>query len=409
VEGVAMSRARAAARGYVQAYRGLSRELWLLAFFLFVNRSGSMVLPFITLYLTQERGLGLALAGRVVALYGLGAAVGAYLGGWSSDRIGAIRTQKLSLWISGVGFLWLSTLRETAAIAVAVFLVSLISEAFRPAVMAALAERAPRELRARGVALLRLASNLGLAVAPAVGGLVAMYSYSWLFVGDALTCWLAAAWMSFSALRDDTSRPVSSSVEAGLSPWRDVPFLLLMVQACVVACVLFQAFSTMPIYLKDGYGLTEGAIGALMAWNAAIIVAVEMPLIHWIERFPRLPAIAVGVVLLGSGFALLPFGTHWGWAALAVTVWTAGEMLVLPLTGAIVADRSGNRRSGRYMGVYTFTFAVAFLFSPIVGTYVYAAYGATTLWLALGLVCWPVAWGTLWLRRALRRERNSPC
>ena len=98
------------ARVYRAAFAGLPRDVWLHSFVLLVNRSGSMVLPFIALYLTQEHGLTAAQAGRVLALYGIGAAFGSYLGGWLSDRVGAVRTQHLSLVVSGVGFVVLSEL-----------------------------------------------------------------------------------------------------------------------------------------------------------------------------------------------------------------------------------------------------------------------------------------------------------
>ena len=54
-------------RLYRAAFRGLPREVWLLAFVALVNRSGSMVLPFFSLYLTRERGMGVVQAGTVLS------------------------------------------------------------------------------------------------------------------------------------------------------------------------------------------------------------------------------------------------------------------------------------------------------------------------------------------------------
>ena len=74
-------------RLYRDAFAGLGRDVWLICVVLLVNRAGTMVLPFITLYLTEQRDLTVAMAGRMLSLYGLGAVAGAYIGGWLCDRV----------------------------------------------------------------------------------------------------------------------------------------------------------------------------------------------------------------------------------------------------------------------------------------------------------------------------------
>jgi predicted MFS family arabinose efflux permease len=399
-------------RVYRDAYSGLPRDLWLLSLITFVNRSGSMVLPFISLYLTQKRGLSVTAAGGIMGLYGVGSGIGSYLGGWLSDRIGPMRTQQLSLVTSGVGFLWLSSLEDSVAIAVAVLLVSVVAEAFRPAVMAAFAQRAPRDAQARGIALLRLAANLGLGVGPAVGGVLAVYSYRWLFVGDAITCWLAALLLALAFSGDEPAGPSRRAARDGRSPWRDGPFLLLNLQIILMGIVIFQAFTTMPLYFRQSYGFREDTIGALMALNALIIVAFEMVLIHRAERHSRMRVIALGALLLCWGFALLPFGSSLYFAAFTVIVWTLGEMLALPLSGAVVVDRSDPVNRGRYMGLYSLSYGIAFLVAPVVGTFVYDRLSAETLWYAIGVLGIPLMIGALALARPLAdgtsADRASP-
>jgi predicted MFS family arabinose efflux permease len=177
---------------YRAAFRGLPRDVWLLSLVALINRSGTMVLPFLSLYVAEERGLSVSGAGRVLAVYGLGAVAGSYLGGWLSDRIGSTLTQAFSLATSGFAFLAFLLLDSPVEIAAGAFLLSLFAESFRPAVMADMAHRAPPEIAARAFALLRLAVNVGMGIGPAIGGFLALYNYDWLFIVDAITCWLAA-------------------------------------------------------------------------------------------------------------------------------------------------------------------------------------------------------------------------
>ncbi|MGB5007241.1 MAG: MFS transporter, partial [Ferruginibacter sp.] len=56
---------------YRNAYAGINRRMWLLAVVMLINRSGTMVLPFMTLY-CKHIGYTTGQAGIVVAVYGIG-------------------------------------------------------------------------------------------------------------------------------------------------------------------------------------------------------------------------------------------------------------------------------------------------------------------------------------------------
>jgi predicted MFS family arabinose efflux permease len=395
---------RAAIEGYRAAFRGLPREVWLLAFGLFVNRSGSMVLPFISLYLTEDRRLPFAVAGRLLALYGVGAIAGSWLGGWLSDRASPTRAQQVSLVASGFAFLGFSTLRSIPAISIAIFLLAVVAEAYRPAAMADMSQRAPAAVRARSFALLRLAANLGVGIAPAAAGFLVMQGYGWLFLADALTCWLAAVVLALAldGARRGAGHADATLIGAERSPWSDRPFLGLLVLLVLLATVFFQTLGTLPVYLHEARGLREDAVGLLLALNPLLIVLFEMVLVQRAERHEALPLIGLGGFLLCTGFGLLPLGGSVGWIVVAIAIWTLGEMLALPLTNTLIAGRPGPRQRGRYMGLYMSAFSCAFVFSPALGSWVYDRFGPDALWYGLGAVG-PLFWvGALALRRGFR-------
>lgn len=397
---------RRIARLYRDAFSGLPRDLWVLAFIALVNRSGTMVLPFLGLYFTREQGLGVAEAGRLIACYGLGSILGAWIGGWLSDRIGALATQKLSLTATGVGFMLFPLLRDPAVLAVGIFVVSVIAESFRPANMTEFAHRAAPGMQGRAFALLRLAANVGMAIGPAVGGILALYSYVWLFVGDAVTCWAAALllvlWIRPLPAEPEPAADVAAAPPRARPPWRDAPFLALMAFVLLLAMCVFQVFSTLPLYLGRELGYREDAVGRLLALNAVLIVLFEMVLIHWAERHDRMRIVAVGSFLLCAGLGVLPLGRGPLFVAATVVVWSVGEMLALPLVNAVVADRAGRGMRGRYMGLYTMTFGGAFFLGPALGTWLYEHHGPATLWYAVGATAVPLVLGALALRAPLR-------
>jgi MFS family permease len=403
-------------QGYARAFAGLPGEVWILAVATLVNRAGTMVLPFLTLYLTGQFGWSPAAAGRMLALYGAGAIGGAFLGGWAADRWSPVAVQQFSLVGTGVGFLALTRLSSEHAFGIAMVVISLVAEMYRPALLAAAGKDVPAEVRGRSMGLLRLAVNAGMSIGPALGGLLATVNYDLLFVADACTCWAAAA-VLFLVRRRATRRARAAFAEAGGaveahpgeappsgSPWRDGPFVLFLGLATLLAIVFFQINGTFPLYLHHEYGLSEAGIGALLGLNALIVVACEMLILHRIERLPPLSVIAPGAFLLCLGFALLPLARGAVYAAATVLVWTIGEMLTLPMANIFVAARAGSARSGRYMGAYTMSFATAFLIAPALGLSVYGRWGGAVLWGAAGVVGL-----ALWLGfRALGRVLASP-
>lgn len=390
---------RTVARTYRAAFAGLPRDVWMLCLVMLVNRAGTMVLPFLSLYLTQDRGASITRAGAILSLWGLGSAIGVWAGGWASDRFGTERTLFVCLAGSGALFLWVGLLRDLWFIAAGLLVLSIVSESFRPACMAAMAHRAPARLRVRSFALLRLAVNLGMGIGPAVAGWLALVDYRLLFVGDGLTSWGAAAFLLLvPPARPAEEGDLAAGARSG-SPWADPPFLMLTLAVTLLATVFFQIMSTMPLYFREVHGFGEGAIGLLLALNAALIVAFEMVLIHRAERHDRMMLIGAGALFIGLGFALMPFGSSAAWIAVTIAVWTLGEMLALPLLNVVVADRAGAGQRGRYMGMYVMSYSLAFIAAPALGTFLYEHAGPDLLWYAAGAASIPLALGFVLLRR----------
>jgi MFS family permease len=384
---------------YRDAFRGLPKDVWFLSFVLFVNRCGTMVLTFLVLYLTQELGFSLAVAGRVLSVYGLGHMVGAWIGGWFCDRLGFLRIQFLSLAFSGLGFLVMEHMQTLPSLLAITFFVATSAEAFRPANSAALAALSPPHLRTRAVALNRMALNLGWGVGPAVGGWLASHDYALLFRVDGVSCMIAALVLHV-LFRGRTGTEVDTDAEESTSavllhPLRDLPFLSFLLLLSLFALIFFQGWGTLTYHLKEVYGFSETRFGMLMALNALLIFVFEMVLTHWAERFRPLLLIGIGAFLVGAGLAILPLGTSVALAVLSMVTWTFGEMLAVPFAGGWVANRAGAKYRGKYMGIYTMGWGAAFIAAPALGTWVYQELGADTLWFGcgvMGILIWMGCW-----------------
>lgn len=383
------------ARQYLASFRGLSPQVWLVAVTILINRSGTMVLPFFALYATSELGLSVTASGRLLAIYGVGAVAGNWLGGWFTGKFGPFVVQFGSLTLAAVGFLLLSTAHETITVGACLFLLSLVGEAYRPASATATTLLAPPNLHTRAFALNRLAVNLGMSIGPVLGGFLAEVGFNYLFYADAATCFLAALFVAATlGLRPPEELDHAEPNRLGNvgSPWRDGQFLAVMALLFLAGMVFFQLMGTYVLYLEEHFHFTKPMIGGMLAINTVLIVLVEMPVILHTERFSRLRMLACGCALFGLGFGLLPLGRGFAFAAALMVVLTAGEILESAPSLAYVSGRGTRANRAAYMGFYSMTMSAAFVLAPLVGMSIYAIH-PDWLWYACLVICTVVAGG----------------
>lgn len=398
---------------YRRAYSGLPKEAWFLFAVNLVNSSGAMVIFFLSLYLTRRLGFTAARAGQALSLYGLGSLAGAYLGGWLADRIGSTSVQKLSLALSGGFLLVLGQARSAAVLLPVLFLYSVAAGALYPANAASMSRVCPPKLQVKGFALNRLANNLGMTIGPAVGGLLALRDYRLIFWADGLTCLAAAGFFLMIwkkpevQLRTAEKRGGSTASGSLRKPWRDPPFLRLMLLVVILATVFVQLLTTFPLYMRGVYGLAEDRIGRLLAVNTILIVTLEMALMERIRTYSRTQMINLSFILLGLGFGLMPLGRGFFYAAFTVAVWTFGEILSMPLLTALIAARSGPETRGRYMGIFSFAFSLGFIIGPAAGASVFEHLGGEALWFGCAAVSALLAVSFSALRRSLEPSAQS--
>ncbi len=398
---------------YVKAFTGLPLKVWLLALVLLVNRSGAMVVAFLSVYLIDQQGFAPISAGYVMAAFGAGGVLGNYFGGLLNDRFGSWHIQLYSMIGAGILNILLGQVTEFWALCLLAFSISLWADAFRPANRAAIAIYAPPELLTQAYGLQRMAVNLGFSIGPALGGyLIYNYGFELMFWGDGLTFLLAALVFYLALPPDETAKPLvarPNKKKAELTGVLDVPplapatppahkqiwLLAFVVANTAIMICFFQLFSTFPVYLKES-GFDERAIGWLFTISGVVIVAAEMPTLYVIERrFKPIPVMLTGGGLIIVSYLMLPALVSISFLALLfmVMVLTVGEILYMPFTNTYVAKHSPDARRGEYLGLLSASYSAAFVLTPLVGFGVAEHYGygaATFACCGIAVVGWAV-------------------
>ena len=380
---------RATAQTYRNAYSGLSRSTWLLSWIMLINRSGTMVVPFMTLYLTSSKmGYTVGEAGIVFGLFGLGAFCGAYVGGRLTDRIGYYPVQLITLIGGGILFIVLGQMKTYPLICLFTFLVSFVGEAFRPANATAIAFYSKEENRTRSYALNRLAINLGWALGSAVGGFLAKINYELLFWVDGYTNIGAAIVMVIFLKPVDRKKHVAAQTTAipPVPAFRDRTFIVFIIVTSLFAACFFQVFTNLPVYFKRHLNLSEPFIGMLMAINGIIIAMVEMVLVYKLEGKRRsMLYISMGVALTGISFWLLNIplpGILLG--LLMILLVTFGEIFSMPFMNSYWITRTHASNRGQYAALYTMAWSAAQTLGPMGGAQLAQHFGFSLLWWIVG-------------------------
>ena len=375
---------------YKTSFTGLSSQTWLLSFIMLVNRSGTMVLPFMTLYLTgKTMNRTLAEAGTVMGLFGLGSIVGAYYGGKFSDKIGFFKVQLYALLFGGVLFIILGQLKSFGSICLFTFLLSLVNESFRPANSSAIAHYSDEKSRTRSYSLNRLAINLGWAVGASIGGIIATYNYELLFWVDGFTNIIAAV-LLFVFLRPKRIKIKTEVSEVvippSLSAYKDKTYLWFIFLTTVFGFCFFQLFTTIPKYFRDNLFLSERYIGLIMAVNGLIIVVVEMVLVYLLEQKNKIVFfISFGTFICAAAFfSLLLPGNAKVIALTMILLITVGEIVAMPFMNSYWISRSNEKNRGQYAGLYTIAWGLAQTLGPFLSAILVEASSFKVLFVVLG-------------------------
>ncbi len=390
---------------YKTSFSGLDRFIWLLSFVMLVNRAGSMVILFLSLYLTKELHFSLSQVGIVLGFYGVGSIAGSYLGGWLTDKYDYYRIMVYSLVSSGLILIALIFVKQFTGIIIIVTLYSLLADTFRPANSVAINEFSDETNKTRSFSLMRMAVNLGFTIGPAIGGFIAVYAgYNFLFLIDSMTSLGAAALILIFIPRKIHATGKKEKIDPkdkGLSAYQDKVYLIFIALVSVYAICFFQLFTSLPLYFSKDLKLSEDTIGLILAFNGALIVLVEMPLVHYLEKSGRIILhITIGCFLMVVSYlSLLPNTGSLLWPLTYMFFITFSEIYAMPFMSNFAISRAAKDRQGQYMALYAIAYGLAHILSPMLGLKLADSIGFINMFLVVALLSLVLSLGFVFLKR----------
>ncbi|GAA1359239.1 MFS transporter [Streptomyces beijiangensis] len=365
-------------------FRGLPPTVWTLFAGTIVNRIGYLVTPFLVFFLAS-RGIAGTETSYVLGALGAGNLIGPAVGGLLADRIGRRPTMLIGLVgaAAAQGALFLAP--GVATMAAAALLLSATGAMVGPAVYALMADTVDAARRQRAYGLFGWGINIGTAVAGVLGGFLAAHGYWLLFAVDAGSMLLYAG-VVVTRLTE-AARPTAKDLpqqrkKDGIGYGVVLRDRLLLVLLALFGVQLFVYSLTevaLPLAIHDS-GLSPAVYGAMAAVNAVLVVALQPFATARLARFPQLPVLASGSLLVALGVALTGVADSVAGYALSVVVWSLGEAGVAGIAAAVVANLAPAHARGRYQGAFSWTWGVARFGSLTLGVTLYTSIGPAALW-----------------------------
>ncbi|MBC2845586.1 MDR family MFS transporter [Winogradskyella flava] len=372
---------------YIESFTGLSKDIWYLSLISLVNRAGTMVIPFLSLYLKKDLGFTMNEISWIFVFFGIGSVIGSWLGGKLTDIVGFYKVMIISLFVTGLNFIALQYISSFWGLCIGILVTMSIADSFRPAVFVAIKAYSKPENRTRSVGLIRLAINAGMGIGPTLAGLlIVLKGYNLLFWIDGLTCIISIILfyylVSDTKIKPSETRLMHQNLDKNIV-YKDFTFWIHSVICFLFGMAFFQLFTTLPLYYDEMFQLNEFKIGVILFLNVAIIVVFEMPLLNYLEKrlIPVTKHIIMSCVLLTLSFLVL-YQNFWvGVLIISIVLMTLSEMLGFPYTNKFALQRAKEGLEGSYMAMYAMSFSLAHIFSPKIGLTVIDYFGYQVNWL----------------------------
>jgi MFS family permease len=392
------------------AFYRFERGVWVVAVMQFFTTIGfSICMPFLSLYLYQDRGLSMTLVGTILLAGGLCAAVSQALGGTLSDRFGR-RPILLAAVLAGI-FLY-SGLAVLIGISAPVWAIAVVYIAARsmlittrPVISAMVADCTSKDKLTEAYGILRIGANIGWAAGPAIGGYMATFlPYAWLFGVPVITCGIVSLIIFFFVRESSQVVNTKAGLRNMLPTADDRAFLVFVAVSLLLFIVMGQMGSTLSIFAVDMVGFSTAQYGLILALNGLIVILFQYPMTLALRRLAKFRALILGCLLYGFGYLSLGWITQFGWVLGAMAVITTGEIIHSPVTLSVIGEVCPQDQRGRYMGLFGLSETVGIAMGPLVGGVLLDAFPSDLrlVWAPIGLLAFIAALGYYWWARRFR-------
>jgi MFS family permease len=377
-----------------KGYKEYPNAFKVLTLATFIDMLGTFLLfPFFSRYIIHAFGVGMIEVGFLMSIFAVGNIFGVMIGGALADKYGRRRMILIGLIVSGIGSILMGLVNDLNIFYILAGFLGLIGNFGGPARQAMVADLLPKEKRAEGFGVLRVAFNLSAVIGPLLGGFLANQSYMLLFVLDAASSIITAVIVytvipeTKPQIQDDISEESVIKTIIGykevIKNWR---FMLFLAVSAITVLVYMQMNTTLSVFLWEVYMFPDQSFGLLLSMNAIMVVIFQFWISRKVSKYAPMKVMAFGSIFLMIGFSMYGFISEPYLFFIAMGIITVGEMIVYPIGQSTAASFAPEDKRGRYMGMYAFQWTIPNLFGALAAGLIMVYIGPNWVWYIAGML-----------------------
>ncbi|WP_080844365.1 MDR family MFS transporter [Cytobacillus gottheilii] len=364
----------------------MPRVVWLLVIGMAVNVTGSSFLwPLNTIYIHDQLGKSLSVAGLVLMLNAGASVVGNLIGGTLFDKIGGFKSVLLGIGITVTALTGLSFWNDFFAYVVFLTIVGFGSGIVFPS-MYAMAGSVWKEGGRKAFNAIYIAQNAGVAIGSALGGLVASFSFDLIFAANTFMyiIFLCIAVFGYKGIKAENTQ---SSVIAESGAIKNHTKLYALLTLCIGYLLCWVGYvqwqSTISTYTQE-LNISLSHYSLLWTVNGALIVLGQPLISPLVKRINSLKLqINIGIIIFIVSFAVAAVAQEFSAFMASMVILTIGEMLIWPAVPTIANSLAPKGREGFYQGIVNSTATGGRMIGPLLGGLLVDFYGISMLFMVL--------------------------
>lgn len=386
------------------------KQFWLLFWGVFINRiSASMIWPFLTIYIYTTFDVPLLIATLLLPVRAITSII-------STAIISPIMDTFGRKWVMVIGLIASTFVFAGMAFGSTIWMWVILIGAhgavipiFNTGVQTMVADMIPQSNRAPAYALIRMISNAGIAIGPVIGGILAVMSFTLIFLSTAFVYVLLAILVflfiseTMPTIAVEQNDTTSSSKGYGFV-LRDIPFMQFILFFFVLVMAYSQVFSLIPVYVSENFGLREAQYSLIFSLNAAIVVLFQYKVTKFTDRYRPYPVITIGAAFYMVGLLSIALGDTLIHFLLSMAIITTGELIIMPTASTLVANLAPDNMRARYMGLLSLGYPVGSGIGPVIGGYLNDAVAPVAIWYGAGTLALIGTIGFAFLATQQRRQ-----
>jgi MFS family permease len=378
-------------------YYEFPRQFWIIAFGVLISSAGSsMIWPFQLIYVSNTLAMPISAVTTLITISSITALSASPLGGFIADRFGRRNLMIFAQVSHGLAYVLMSFAHSYVGFLIPMTLIGAAMPLYSVGSDAMMADMIPTEKRSSAYSVLRMINNTGIAIGPAIGGIIVARSYQLGFIIAAIGMFGYGIYLTFfvketlnTGIQTEKTEGSEHLIAGYLKVFADKKYLAFLSSFTIGIMAPMLLWMLLAVYTNKFFAIKESQYSLIPMTNAIMCVFIQYPITLLIRKMETRRAITLGMFFYAIGVGSVALMTSFWGFWLSMVIMTFGELIAIPTATKFIADLAPADLRGRYMSLYWLSWGISRAFAPLLGGILYDQVAPIAIWwggLTLGLI-----------------------